>query len=193
MAGLNLGRYMWRVFFSCFRQKQELCLKIGHDHCYMCLELNVRSPPLPCGKCAVRKASLNNFDNSPSVSWLISLSFEARSEIPMLTVSCYLSFWQLKVRSGRRLFYISIALVACLAQFMWEVNEGKHGKSLVTMVAGPRATGKDPEPAHFTFNTRVLHRPLRFPALPFPTHFPTKFCTCIFFVQATCPVHRNMH
>jgi hypothetical protein len=76
-----------------------------------------------------------------------------------------------------------VALVACLAQFMWQVNEGKHGKSLVTLVAGPRAAGKDPEPAPFTFNTHVLpHRLLRPPAHPLPIHFPTNFCTCVCFI-----------
>jgi hypothetical protein len=47
MTGLNLGRkigYPDVIFLSRFKQKQELCLKMGHDHCSMCFEWNVHNP-----------------------------------------------------------------------------------------------------------------------------------------------------
>jgi beta-galactosidase beta subunit len=56
------------VFLSCFRQKQELCLKMGQDNCYTPFELNVHNPDCICYVAhAVRKVSLNKFGNSPSV------------------------------------------------------------------------------------------------------------------------------
>jgi hypothetical protein len=86
MAGLNLGRntcYPDVIFLSRFRQKKDLCLKMGHDYCYMCFELNVR--------------------NSATVAMRHMRSQESVTEQIRQSLKCFLSHQVPEARSERRL------------------------------------------------------------------------------------------
>jgi hypothetical protein len=121
---------------------------MGHNHCYMCFDLNARNPAtdaMPHMQ-PEKRHWINSTIAQVFVDYLTEFPKQGARD------ACWHFLVNRGLATGGQMGEKPSALVACLAQFIWPVNEGKHRKSLVILAAGPKGAGKGPEPTHFTFN-----------------------------------------
>jgi hypothetical protein len=92
-AGLNFAQNVCHpdvIFLGRLWQKQELCLKIGHDHYYRCFDLNARNPATDVMR--YMQPGKRHWINSIIAQVFLDLPRrvpEARRERRVMIVSCY--------------------------------------------------------------------------------------------------------
>jgi hypothetical protein len=152
---------------------------------YMCFDLNALSTATD----AMRhmQPGKRHWINSK----LAQVFLDYLSEFPQQGArdACWLSLVTRVLGTGSQIGAQPSALVACSAQFMWPANRGKQ-KEFSNAGSRTQIHWKIFSAVNLlsTFNTHGPHRLIRL-----PIYFPSKFCNCLSWVQATCPVNHSLY